>query len=69
MLLKGTTIDHFLERGRRKKKKSKVEIVQKMLGDATLIVVDEVSMLGCSKLIELNVTLQKLKKISAPFGG
>ena len=69
MSLKGTTIDHFLGRGRRKKKKSKVEIVEKMLGDATLIVVDEVSMLGCSKLIELDVTLQKLKKISAPFGG
>ena len=69
MSLKGTTIDHFLGRGRRKKKKSKVERVEKMLGDATLIVVDEVSMLGCSKLIELDVTLQKLKNISAPFGG
>ena len=71
MSLMGVTIDHFMGKGRRKKKKkrSKVEIMRKILGDATLVVIDEVSMLGCSKLIELDVTLQKLKKNSAPFGG
>ena len=71
MSLMGVTIDHFMGKGRRKKKKkrSKVEIMRRILGDATLVVIDEVSMLGCSKLIELDVTLQKLKKNSAPFGG
>ena len=72
MSLNGTTIDHFLGRGRskkKKKKKSTLEVVRTNLGDATLVVVDEVSMLGCAKLLELDAMLQKVKKCSAPFGG
>ena len=69
MSLKGTTIDWFLGRGRRKIKRSKVEIVRQNLGDATLLVVDEVSMLGCHKLLEIDSILQKVRKIPAPFGG
>ena len=72
MSLHGTTIDHFLGKGRgkRKKKMSKLETVRRNLGtDTTLLVLDEVSMLGCAKLLELDTTLQKLKKSSAPFGG
>ena len=68
MSLNGTTIDHFLGKSRGKKK-SKIETVRKNLGDATLLVLDELSMLGCMKLIELDTTLQKLKKSEAPFGG
>ena len=69
MSLHGTTIDHFLGRGRRKKK-SKIETVRSNLGsETTLLVLDEVSMLGCAKLLELDVILQKIKKSSAPFGG
>ena len=30
---------------------------------------DEVSMMGCAKLLELDAILQKLMKNSAPFGG
>ena len=72
MSLQGTTIDHFLGRGRGKgrRKKSKLETVRSNLGsETTLLVLDEVSMLGCAKLLELDTTLQKLKKTSAPFGG
>ena len=69
MSLNGTTIDHFLARGYRKKNKSKLETVRTNLGDATLLVVDELSMMGCKKLVEMDATLQKLKKTSAPFGG
>ena len=70
MSLHGTTIDHFLGRGRGKKKKSKIETVRKNLGsETTLLVLDEVSMLGCAKLLDLDVILQKVKKTSAPFGG
>ena len=39
------------------------------LGDATLVVIDEMSMLGCGKLVELDSILQKVKKSTAPFGG
>lgn len=69
MSLKGTTIDWFLGLGRRKLKRTKVEVVNGNLGDATLLVVDEVSMLGCHKLLQLDATLRKLKKVDAPFGG
>ena len=72
MSLKGSTIDRFLGLGRskkRKKKKSKTQVVSDNLGDATLLVLDECSMLGCRKLLELDTTLQKVKNSSAPFGG
>ena len=72
MSLKGSTIDRFLGLGRSKKskkKKSKTQLVSDNLGDATLLVLDECSMLGCRKLIELDTTLQKVKNNSAPFGG
>ena len=39
------------------------------LGDATLLVLDECSMLGVRKLILLDTMLQKVKNNSAPFGG
>ena len=72
MSLKGSTIDRFLGLGRSKQKKkikSKMQVVSENLGDATLIVLDECSMLGCRKLIELDTVLQKVKNNSAPFGG
>ena len=69
MSLKGTTIDWFIGRGRRKAKTPKVEVVRQNLGDATLLIVDEVSMLGCHKLLELDSLLQKVRKVPAPFGG
>ena len=69
MSLNGTTIDHFLAKGFRKKKKTKLETVRKNLGDATLLVLDELSMMGCKKLLDLDKTLQKLKKTSVAFGG
>ena len=57
MSLKGTTIDWFIGKGRRKGKKPKVEIVSQNLGDARLLIVDEVSMLGCHKLLEIDSLL------------
>ena len=69
MSLKGTTIDWFIGKGRRKVKMSKVEVVRQNLGDATLLVVDEVSMLGCHKLLAIDILLQKVRKVHAPFGG
>ena len=70
--LKGATIDRFLGLGRSKskeKKKSKTQVVSENLRDATLLVLDECSMLGCHKLIMLDTTLQKVKNNTAPFGG
>ena len=51
MSLKGSTIDRFLGLGRSResqKKKSKVQVAAEHLGDATLLVLDECSMLGCT---------------------
>ena len=67
--LNGTTIDWLLCSGRGERKKSKVEIVRERLGDATLLIVDEVSMLGCKKLLDMDSVLQKVRKVPAPFGG
>ena len=69
MSLKGTTIDWFIGKGRRQEKKPKVEVVRQNLGDARLLIVDEVSMLGCHKLLEIDSLLQKVRKVPAPFGG
>ena len=71
MSLKGTTIDWFLGKGRgeHRQRKTKAEIVRQNLGNATLLVLDEVSMLGCKKLLELDAVLQIVKKVPAPFGG
>ena len=67
--MKGTTIDWFLGKGRRKYKKPKVEVVRQNLGDARLLILDEVSMLGCHKLLGIDSLLQKVRKVPAPFGG
>ena len=67
--LKGTTIDWLLGSGRGERKKSQVEIVRERLGDATLLIVDEISMLGCKKLLTIDSVLQKVRKVPAPFGG
>ena len=69
MSLKGSTIDSFMGKGRGKKRRAKVEVVKKNLGKATLLFIDECSMLGCRKLLELDTTLQKVKHNPAPFGG
>ena len=69
MLLNGCTIDHFLAKGYRKKKKTKFETVRKNLGDASLLILDEVSMMGSKKLLDVDKTLQKVKKNSSSFGG
>ena len=76
MSLNGTTIDWLLDRRYesedkkgRKKNYSRVENIRKKLGDASLLVIDEVSMMGCSKFIELDEMLRKAKNCDLPFGG
>ena len=34
-----------------------------------MIVIDEISMMGCTKFVELDSLLRKVKKKSIPFGG
>ena len=50
-------------------RKSQIENIQKKLGDASLLVIDEVSMMGCSKFTELDEMLKKAKNCDLPFGG
>ena len=77
MSINGSTIDWLLEmRYESEKKKgnyrnyySRVEDINKRLGDASLIIIDEVSMMGCSKFKELDAMLKKAKNCDLPFGG
>ena len=43
--------------------------ISNRLGDATLLIIDEVSMMGCSKFREVDEMLRKAKKCDLPFGG
>ena len=48
---------------------SNLELLKKRIGDSSLLVVDEISMMGCKKLLRLDYQLQKLKNNNSPFGG
>ena len=76
MSLNGSTIDWLLDKRYESKNKkgndrnySRLENIRKKLGDASLLVIDEVSMMGCSKFTELDEMLKKAKNCDLPFGG
>ena len=76
MSLNGSTIDYLLDQryGKQDNKnpfkvQSRVTNIRKRLGRATMIVIDEISMMGCTKFVELDSLLRKVKKKSIPFGG
>ena len=76
MSINGSTIDWLLDKRYESEKKkgndrnySRVENINKRLGDASLIIIDEVSMMGCSKFKELDALLKKAKNCDLPFGG
>jgi hypothetical protein len=80
-LIGGSTIDSVCGLGRRKKGKSKgmddanvddesIEMaVDNSWMNYTFLILDEVSMLGCSKLVNISTALQKAKGNTLPFGG
>ena len=76
MPLNGSTIDWILDR-RYESKFEKVndqnysrdKNISDKLGDASLLIIDEVSMMGCSKFMELDAMLKKAKNCDLPFGG
>ena len=43
--------------------------LEKRLGSASLLIIDEISMTGCKKLLQLDLQLQKWKNNNNPFGG
>ena len=76
MSLNGSTIDWLLDKRYESDKKKKgndrnydrVENISNRLGDATLLIIDEVSMMGCSKFREVDEMLRKAKNCDLPFG-
>ena len=76
MSLNGSTVDWLLDRRYESKENkgkqtnySRVKNISKKLGDASLLIIDEISMMGCSKFIELDDMLKKAKRSDLPFGG
>ena len=76
MSLNGSTIDWLLDRGydRNKDKEqrtlySRVKNVSEKLGDTSLVIIDEISMMGCKKFTELDYMLRKAKNCDLLFGG
>ena len=76
MNLNGSTIDWLLDRGYDSKKDqeqrtlyTRVQNISDKLGDTTLLVIDEISMMGCSKFVELDKMLRKAKSCDLLFGG
>ena len=77
MSLNGTTIDWLINKGYSRSKKkvksnptqSRIDQVRKNLGKSTLIIIDESSMMGCSKFIEVEEMLRKAKGNDLKFGG
>merc|ERR1711891_127803 len=77
MSLNGSTIDWLLDKRITKDNKKKtndrnydrIENISNRLGDATLLIIDEISMMGCSKFREVDEMLRKAKNCDLPFGG
>ena len=74
--LNGSTIDWLLDKGYKNKNNeeqrtlyTRVENMRGKLGDTTLLVIDEVSMMGCKKLNELDKMLKMVKNNELVFGG
>jgi hypothetical protein len=78
-LIGGSTIDSACGLGRRKRAKAgddecqddeSVEMgVENSWMNCMFLILDEVSMLGCSKLVKISKALQKVKGNMLPFGG
>ena len=76
MSLNGSTIDYLVDKryGNQNDKnpyklQKRVSNIEKRLGKATMLVIDEISMMGCSKFVELDSLLRKVKTNDKPFGG
>ena len=76
MSINGSTIDWLIDKRYESTNKkgtdrnyTRVENINKKLGDATLLIIDEVSMMGCYKFNEIDEMLRKAKNCNLPFGG
>ena len=76
MSINGSTIDWLIDKRYESTNKkgtdrnyTRVENISKKLGDATLLIIDEVSMMGCYKFTEIDEMLRKAKNCNLPFGG
>ena len=76
MSLNGSTIDYLVDKryGKQDSKnpyklQDRLSNIEKRLGKATMLVIDEISMMGCIKFVELDSLLRKVKTNDIPFGG
>ena len=69
MSLQGVIIDYLMGRGYGNSANGNLQKLEKRLGSASLLIIDEISMTGCKKLLQLDLQLQKWKNNNNPFGG
>ena len=76
MSLNGSTVDYLLDKryGDQNNKnpyklQNRLSNIEKRLAKATMLVIDEISMMGCSKFVELDSLLRRVKNNGKPFGG
>ena len=75
MSLNGSTIDWLLDRGYNRSNEkqqrtpyTRVKNISEKLGDTTLLVIDEISMMGCKKFVDLDNMLRKVKNCDLLLG-
>ena len=69
MSLGGTTLDWLMGFNYRSSSKVDLDTVRKRLKEPELLIIDEISMIGCLKLLKVDSVLKKVFKDTRPFGG
>ena len=67
--LGGSTIDWMIGMGFNLTSKTNIQAVRQRLLGIQLLIIDEVSMIGCWKLLKVDVVLKKVFNNTKPFGG
>lgn len=67
--LGGCTLDWLLGFGYRSKCVADLETLRKRFRGIELLIIDEISMIGCRKLLKVDALLKKIFRDNRPFGG
>ena len=69
MSLGGTTLDWLFGFSRRSNSTADLDTLRKRFGGVELLIIDEISMIGCRKLLKVDNVLKKVFNTTRPFGG
>ena len=69
MSLGGTTLDWLMGFSRRSNSTVDLDTLRKRFGGVELLIIDEISMIGCRKLLKVDNVLKKVFNNTRPFGG